>query len=359
MRLSSPRVAIVIGVLASAALGASSSCSRSEDDPEALNGAGATLPLSLYARWSSELSLVEPPLRVNYQPLGSGAGVRQLSDGVVDFGAIDAPMTDEQLERAPFSLVHVPMTIGAIVVTYNAPGVTDLKLSADVIADVFRGVVERWDDPRMRDVNPGVAMPAQPITVVHRADGSGTSATFTAFLSSSDEAWRAEVGADVAPRFPVGVGARGNGGVTAYVKATPYSIGYVELTYARRSHLPIALVKNRAGNFVAPSRASLDRAARSALPRLPEDLRLSLLDPEDAEAYPIAALSFIILPRDAPRRPKAEALARLLWWGLHEGQRYDAALDYAPLPPELVTRAEAAVRRVFEPVGAPWAPSGT
>ncbi|MBX3220901.1 MAG: phosphate ABC transporter substrate-binding protein PstS [Labilithrix sp.] len=344
MKLLSPRVAIAIGIVASGALAAASSCSRAGDGPRVIDGAGATLPFPLYARWSSEFARVDTTVRVNYQPLGSGAGMRQTADGVVDFGATDEPMTDEQLARSPIPLVHVPMTIGAVVVTYNVPGVTELKLTPDVVADVFRGAVRRWDDPRLRGTNPGVALPSTPITVVHRADGSGTSATFTTFLSQNSEAWRADVGAGVAPRFPVGVGARGNDGVTAYVKATPYAIGYVELAYARQANLPVLLVKNRAGSYVVPTLGSLDRAARSALKSVPDDLRFSIVDSEDEGAYPIAALSFLILPRDSKQRARAEALARFVWWGLHDGQRFAAELDYAPLPPELVARAERAVR---------------
>ena len=364
MKLPSPRMAIIIGVLASGAVAAASSCSRSGEGPKVIDGAGATLPFPLYAKWSSEFARFDTSVRVNYQPLGSGAGMRQMSDGVIDFGATDEPMTDEQLRRSPIPLVHVPMTIGAVVVTYNLPGVTELKLTPDVVADVFRGGVKRWDDPRIRAANPNVDIPAEPITVVHRADGSGTSATFTAFLSRNSEAWRADVGSGVAPRFPGGVGARGNDGVTAYVKATPHAIGYVELAYARQARLPLALVRNRAGNYVAPSLSSLDRAVRSALPQLPEDLRLSIVDSEDEGAYPIAALSFFILPRerDARQRSKAEALTRFVWWGLHEGQKYAAALDYAPLPPELVSRAEAAVKGLRiegKPISLPDETSGT
>jgi phosphate transport system substrate-binding protein len=344
VKLPSPRLALAIALLASGAAALASSCTRSGDGPKVIDGAGATLPFPLYARWASEFARVDASVRVNYQPLGSGAGMRQMSDGVIDFGATDEPMSDEQLKRSPVALVHVPMTIGAVVVTYNVPGVAELKLEPDVVADVFRGVVARWDDPRVRATNPNVSLPSEHITVVHRADGSGTSATFTTFLSLHSGAWRADVGAGIAPRFPVGVGARGNDGVTAYVKATPYAIGYVELAYARQAGLPALLVKNRSGNYIAPTLESLDRAARSALPRMPDDLRLSIVDSEDESAYPIAALSFIVLPRDAKERPKAEALARFVWWGLHEGQRHAAALDYAPLPSEIVIRAERAVK---------------
>lgn len=320
-------------------------CPRTNDGgPRAIDGAGATLPFPLYAKWSTDYARVDPAVRVNYQPLGSGAGMRQMADGVIDFGAIDEPMTDEQVKQSP-AVVHVPMTIGAVVVTYNLPSDTEgveLKLTPDVVADVFRGRIRRWDDPRIRETN--AKTPSEPITVVHRADGSGTSATFTAFLSRVSQGWRHDVGTGVAPRFPVGVGARGNDGVTAYVKSTPYSLGYVEVAYAKQAGLPVALVKNRGGQYVSPTIVSLERAARSALPRVPDDLRLSIVDSDDPEAYPIAALSFFILPQDAKQRAKGEALARFVWWALHDGQRLGAELDYAPLPPELVTRAERAVK---------------
>lgn len=327
--------------LAALALVLLTACSR-RDGTRVLDGAGATLPYPLYAKWATEFGRVDKTIRVNYQPLGSGAGIRQMADGVVDFGAVDEPLTDEQI--AGRDLVHVPMTIGGVAITFNAPGVTDLRLSADIIADVFRGAISRWDDPRFAALNPGARMPAEPITVVHRADGSGTSATFTAYLSRTSESWRKDVGAGRSPHFPVGIGARGNDGVTAYVKTTPYTMGYVELAYAKQAGLPVALVKNRAGNLVAPSVASLDVAARSAERRLPDDLRVSIVDSEDPAAYPIAALSFLIVPRNAKPRPKAEALARFVWWGLHDGQRYAAPLDYAPLPPAIVERAERSVK---------------
>jgi phosphate transport system substrate-binding protein len=333
-----------------ALLATSVSCRRSppaEGGRLGIDGAGATLPYPLYARWSSEFSHVDANLRVNYQSLGSGAGIRQMSDGVVDFGATDEPMTDEQLQRASTELVHVPMTIGAVVLVFNLPGVTELRLTAPLVADVFRGVVTSWDDPRLRAVNVGATLPHQPITVVHRADGSGTSATFNAYLARNSEAWNTEIGTGVAPRFPVGVGARGNDGVSAYVKTTPFAIGYVELAYARNAGLSAALVMNRSGNYITPTARALDRAARAALVRIPDDLRLSIVDSEDPVAYPIATLSFLILPRDAKNRPKAEALARFVWWGLHDGQRFAAELDYAPLPPEIVSRAEHKLRSLL------------
>lgn len=342
---------LVVGLGAlSVVVAIGASCTRSGqtgEGPRTIDGAGATLPFPLYSKWSTEFNRVDPSVRVNYQPLGSGAGVRQMSDGVVDFGATDEPMTDEQLKKAPDGLVHVPMTIGAVVLTYNLqsiPASTPIHLTPDVIADVFRGVISKWDDPRVKEANPTLALPSAAIGVVHRADGSGSSATFTTYLSRNSDAWKADVGASVTPRFPTGVGARGNDGVTAYVKTTPNTIGYVELAYAKQAGLPIALVKNRAGRYIAPSLEALDHAARSGIGRIPEDLRLSIVDSEDPAAYPITALSFLIVPRDGKNRAKQEALGRFVWWALHDGQKLAPALDYAPLPPEIVGRAEAAVK---------------
>lgn len=334
----------IIGVSALTGVAALSSCTRANDDAKVIDGAGATLPFPLYSKWSSAFMQVDPTVKINYQPIGSGAGMKQLSDGVVDFGATDEPMSDAQIEKYGQALVHVPMTVGAVVLAYNVPGVPELRLTPEIIADVFRGALKRWDDPRLREANPNVAIPAEPITVVFRADGSGSSATFTAFLSRNSQAWRADVGAGVAPRFPVGVGARGNDGIAAYVKSTPLSIGYVELAHAQQANLSIARVKNRAGKYVLPDNRSLDRAVRSAMTRIPDDLRLSIVDAEDEGAYPIAALSFLVLPRDSKTRSKADALARFVWWSLHEGQSYAPALHYAPLPSEIVIRAEQSVR---------------
>ena len=304
-------------------------CTRS-NDVRVIDGAGATLPFPLYAKWAAEYN----GARVNYQPLGSGAGVRQVSDGVVDFGATDMPMSDEQLKEAHADLVHVPMTIGAVVIAFNVAGVASLKLTPDVVADVFRGQITSWDDPRIARANPGATLPAAAIACVHRADGSGTSAAFMAYLAKSGVA---------APTMPVGVGVRGNDGVAAYVKSTPNAVGYVELAYARKERLRIALVRNHSGKWVPPDIASLDRAARGAIARLPDDLRVSIVDADDEDAYPIAALSYLVVPRDSKKRAKGEAIQQFVWWALHDGQRFAADLDYAPLPPEIVARAEVVV----------------
>lgn len=311
-------------------LGATASlvaCTRSRD--RAVDGAGATLPYPLYAKWSAEYAKVEPSVRVNYQPLGSGAGIRQINDGVVDFGATDDPIVDAG------SLVQIPTTIGAVVIAYNLPGVADLELGPELIADVFLGTITRWDDPRLR----ATTSPAEPISVVHRADGSGTSAAFTTFLSAHHAGFRERVGAGKIPSFPVGVGAKGNEGVAAWIKSTPSSFGYVELAHAKSAGLSIARVMNRKGKYVAASLESLDRAARAV-----DDL--SIVDADDEGAYPIAALSLVVVPREIRDAARGTALARFLWWAIHDGQKLCADLGYAPLPPPLVARAETTLREL-------------
>lgn len=307
-------------------------CSRSKD--RSLDGAGATLPYPLYSKWSSEYAKVEPNVRVNYQPLGSGAGIRQITDGVVDFGATDDPLPDSR-----GALVQIPTTIGAVVVAYNLPGVGDVELGPELVADIFLGNVARWDDARLRDANPGKTLPAEPISVVHRADGSGTSAALTKFLGAHHAGFRERVGAGKIPSFPVGIGAKGNEGVAASIKSMPMSFGYVELAHAKNAGLSIARVKNRRGKYVAPSLESLERAARAVD-------GLSIVDADDEGAYPIAALSLVVVPREIKDAARGGALARFLWWAVHDGQKLSASLGYAPLTPSLVARAENALREI-------------
>jgi len=332
------------GALGSASLGA---CSRSstptEASPRLLVGAGATLPYPLYSRWAADYARVDPTVRINYQSVGSGAGIREVSDGVVDFGATDDPRSEADLRGSPTKLVHVPTTVGAVVLAVNLPGTRDLSLTGPLVADIFLGRIRRWDDPAVRARNPDRALPDEPIVVVHRADGSGTSAALTAFLARSSTEWESSVGSGTSPRFPIGVGAKGNEGVAALVKSTPLSIGYLELAYAKQAGLAIARVQNRAGRFVAPTLDALDRAARS-VDASADAGPLSLIDAPDAEAYPIAAVSFVVVPAEARDPAKAAALARFLWWAIHDGQRVSASLDYAPLTEPLVARGERALR---------------
>lgn len=320
---------------------------RDPASPRVLVGAGATLPYPLYSKWAAEYARVEPTVRVNYQSIGSGAGIRQVEGGVVDFGATDEPMSAEELKRSPMKLVHVPTTVGAVVFAFNLPGVRELSLTAEMAAEIFMGTVQRWDDERLRTLNPGRTLPSAEIIVVHRADGSGTSAALTTYLARHDARWSTTIGSGTSPRFPVGVGAKGNEGVTAFVKSTPMAIGYVELVYARQANLPMAQVKNAAGNFTAPTLEALDRAAKSVeAGAATSDAHVVLLDAADPLAYPIAALSYVILPLDARDRGKAEALVKFLWWAVHDGQSFARGLDYVALPGPLVARAERALREL-------------
>ncbi len=339
----------LLAIVAAALLVLAPACSRgneaaSESSPRVLVGAGASLPYPLYSKWASEYARVDPTVRVNYQSLGSGAGIRQVSDGVVDFGATDEPMSEEQLKRSATKLVHVPTTVGAVVFAFHLPGRRELLLTGELAADIFLGKVTRWDDERVRAQNPSAPLPSEAIVVVHRADGSGTSAALTTYLSRHDETWKNTVGAGTSPRFPVGVGARGNEGVTALIRATPMSIGYVELVYARQSGLAIAAVRNPAGKFVLPTLDAVERAVKSvSAAAATSDAPVVLLDAPDEGAYPIAAISYVVVPADVRRRPNAEALARFLWWAVHDGQSFARDLDYVTLPAPLVRRAERAL----------------
>jgi phosphate transport system substrate-binding protein len=309
-----------------------------------LQGAGATFPYPLYSKWVSEYQRADPRVRINYQSIGSGGGIRQITERTVDFGASDAPMTDDELARARGRLLHIPTTLGAVVVSYNLPGLQQLKLSAESVSGIFLGEVKTWNDPRIAESNPGVSLPGQPITVVFRTDGSGTTAVFTEYLASVSEPWKTRVGAGKSVRFPVGLGAKGNEGVAGQLKTSPGSIGYVELAYAKQTGLAYAAIKNRNGHFAEPSPESISEAAASVSDSMPEDLRVSIVNAPGDTAYPIAAFSYVLVYEDQPSAAKGEAVAKFLWWATHEGQKLGPALHYAPLPPQVVTAVEKSLR---------------
>ena len=309
-----------------------------------LNGAGATFPYPLYSKWVSEYQRIAPGVLINYQSIGSGGGIRQISEHTVDFGASDAPLTDAQLGKTP-TLVHIPTTLGAVVVTYNLPQAPpDVRLSSDVLAELFLGEIKLWNDPKLTSLNPSLHLPAAPVAIVHRSDGSGTTAVFTDYLSKVNSAWRDRVGKGTSVSWPAGIGAKGNEGVTGQVKTTPGAIGYVELAYALENGLPTARIRNSSGQFIKPSIQGITAAAASVSDRMPPDLRVSIVDPPGASAYPIASFTYILVYRDTPDRARAEPLARFLWWALHDGQKYAAPLHYAPLPSTVVASVEAKLR---------------
>jgi phosphate transport system substrate-binding protein len=304
--------------------------------PLLINGAGATFPFPLYSKWFSEYNKLHPDIRFNYQSIGSGGGIQQFTAGTVDFGASDAPLGDAQIAKAP-DVVHIPTVLGAVVVTYNAP-FTGLRLTRAVLADVFLGKITRWNDPAIAKANPGIQFPDAAISVVRRSDGSGTTYVFTDYLSKISAEWKAKFGNGTSVSWPVGLGGKGNEGVTGLVKQTPGSIGYVELAYATQNKLPVAPLENQEGNFVAPSLASTSAAAAGVT--LPADYRVSVTDAKGKDAYPMASFTYLLVHRDAKDKAKGEAMVNFLWWAVHAGQAFAAPLDYAPLPRAVVQNVE-------------------
>jgi len=308
-----------------------------------LQGAGATFPYPLYSKWMAEYQKVDPKVQINYQSIGSGGGIKQILERTVDFGATDAEMTTQERAKATATLHHIPMTLGAVVVTYNVPGVAGgLKLSQEALAGIFLGRITAWNDARLTALNPGAKLPATAITVAYRSDGSGTTAVFTEYLAKISPEWKSSVGAGKAVKFPIGLGGKGNEGVTGLVKSTPGAIGYVELAYAKQNRMSVASIRNQAGMFVEPSLEGVTSAAAGQ--KLPEDLCLSLVDGTGAKTYPISAFSYILVYQEQPDATKGKALADYLWWAIHDGQKLGAALDYAPLPKDLVPVIEARLK---------------
>lgn len=322
-------------------------CSSSTSGNVQLQGAGATFPNPLYQKWLSEYGKLHTNIKIDYQSVGSGAGIKQIKEGTIDFGASDSPMKDEDLKSAPGELLHIPTVLGAVVLTYNLSGVTQtLKFSPEVVADIFLGKIKKWDDPRIAADNAGVKLPVADITVVHRSDGSGTSAVFTDYLSKVSAEWKEKVGTGTSPSWPVGIGGKGNEGVTGQVKNTPNTIGYVELVYAVQNKLPVAHVKNAAGSFVEPSIDAVTAAAAASVATTPDDLRVSITNAVGANVYPISSYTYILVYKSQKDAGKGKALVDFLWWGLHDGEGFARELQYAPLPAEIVKRAEQKINSI-------------
>ena len=309
-----------------------------------LTGAGATFPYPIYSKWFSDYATATG-VKINYQSIGSGGGIRQLSEGTVDFGASDSPMSDDEMSKAKGGpILHIPTVLGADVITYNLPGVTaGLKLTSAVIADIFMGRVKKWNDTRIATLNAGVSLPNQDILVVHRSDGSGTTYIFTDYLSTAVPAWKTKVGKGKEVKWPVGLGAKGNEGVAGQVKQTPGSIGYVELAYATQNNLPIAAIRNKSGQFVAASVPAVTAAAAGAAKALPAntDYRISIVDAPGAGSYPISSFTWILVYQHQTDAVKGKKLVDFLNWALTEGEKSAVTLDYAPLPAEMATTVKA------------------
>jgi phosphate transport system substrate-binding protein len=346
----SPRMTAVSVLVLSAVLGfaCSGGGSSGGGGTIALQGAGATFPNPLYQKWVSEYGKLHPNVKMDYQSIGSGGGIKQIQEQTVDFGASDAPMTDAELKAAPAELLHIPTVLGAVVVTYNVAAIAQpLHLSPELVADIFLGKIKKWDDARLKQDNPGVSLPAGDITTVHRSDGSGTTFVFTDYLSKVSSEWKEKVGTDKSPKWPVGQGGKGNEGVTGQIKQQPNTIGYVELAYAVQNKLPVALIKNASGKFIEPSIDAVTAAAASASAQTPEDLRVSITNSAGENAYPISSYTYILAYKEQKNADKGKVLADFLWWGIHDGEQFAKDLHYAPLPKEIVTRAEAKINSIM------------
>lgn len=313
----------------------------------ALNGAGATFPNPLYSKWFDQYNKLYPNVKINYQSIGSGGGIQQITAKTVDFGASDAPMKDDQLKAAPAELLHIPTVMGAVVVAYNLPGVeTGLRLTPDALTGVFLGEVTKWNDPKITSENPNVQLPDQDIVVVHRSDGSGTTNIFTDYLSSVSETWKSKVGKGTSVNWPVGLGGKGNEGVAGQVKQTPGGIGYVELAYATQNKLPYAFIKNQAGEFVEPTLDSTTAAAAGSASTIPDDLRVSIVNAPGSGSYPIAGYTYLLIYKEQSDAIKGKTLVDFTWWAIHDGEGFAKDLLYAPLPKEIVQKVEAKLKGI-------------
>src|SRR5882672_2799270 len=312
-----------------------------------INGAGATFPYPIYSKWFAEYQKLHPNVQINYQSLGSGAGIRQITEQTVDFGATDGPMTDEQLRSAPGKILHFPTVLGAVVPVYNIPNLAaELKFSGPVLADIFLGKITKWNDPAIAKLNAGVSLPGTDITVVHRSDGSGTTYIWVDFLSKTSPEFLKRVGVNGSVNWPTGVGGKGNEGVAGLVTQSPGSIGYVELIYALQNKISYGSVQNMAGEFTKATVESVTAAAGSAAGKMPADFRVSITNAPGKGVYPISSFTWILVYENAKDKTQAKTLVEFIKWALTDGQKFAGGLGYAPLPAEVVTLEMAALAKI-------------
>lgn len=311
-----------------------------------LNGAGATFPNPIYSKWFSEYNKIHPDVQINYQSIGSGGGIRQVLNGTVDFGASDGPMSDEQLAQAKTKILHIPTVMGAVVPAYNVPGISgEIKFTPEALAGIFLGKITSWNDPAITKVNPGVNFPNQPIIVIYRSDGSGTTFIFTDYLSKVSKDWSNSVGKNTSVRWPIGMGGKGNEGVAGQVRQLQGSIGYVELIYAVQNKITYGSVKNAAGNFVKATLEGVTEAAASAK-AMPADFRVSITNAPGKTAYPISSFTWLLIPEQSKDPKKGKIIADFLTWMVTDGQKMAGALSYAPLPDSVVEKVKVAIKQV-------------
>jgi phosphate transport system substrate-binding protein len=320
---------------------------KAANDSVLINGAGATFPNPIYSKWFSEYHKAHPEISINYQSIGSGGGIRQLQAGTVDFGATDVPMTDEQLKQTKFKVLHFPTVLGAVVPTYNVPGLSqELTFTPEAMAGIFLGTVKKWNDNLLAKANMGVKLPDNEIIVVHRSEGSGTTFVWTDYLSKVSPDWKSKVGAGAAISWPAGLGGKGNEGVAGLVQQTPYSLGYVELIYAVQNKMAYGRVQNSSGAAVKADVASVTAAAAAVAKTMPADFRVSITNPSGKNAYPISSFTWLLIPGTISDPAKKSAITGFLRWMLKDGQKMTEALSYAPLPGEVATKEMAAISQI-------------
>jgi phosphate transport system substrate-binding protein len=322
---------LVLFAVSAGFLAGAVSCARAQK----LTGAGATFPYPLYSKWF-DMYHQKTGVQINYQSIGSGGGIQQVKAGTVDFGASDAPLNNQKLKEMPRAVLHFPTVAGAVAVAYNLPGVPQLKLSPETLVGIYMGKITTWNDKRIAADNPGVDLPASPVQPVHRSDGSGTTYIFVSYLSDVSREWKELVGVNTSVSWPVGIGGKGNEGVAGLVRQTPGTIGYVELAYAKQNNFTVFQLKNKTGNFVTPSLAATTAAAAGAAALLGKDVRSPIVNSPAPDAYPIAGLTYLLVYQDQKDTAKAKALANFIEWCMTEGQAAAEALDYAPLPAQVV-----------------------
>lgn len=316
-----------------------------------INGAGATFPYPMYSKWFDEYHKKNANLQINYQSIGSGGGIKQVTEGTVDFGASDGPMNDDQLktyqDKHGFGILHFPTVLGAVVPTYNIPGITtELNFPQEAIAGIFLGRITKWNDPAIGGANKGVKLPADDIVIVHRSDGSGTTYVWTDYLSKVSDDWKNKVGKGTSVNWPVGLGGKGNEGVAGLVKQTPNSFGYVELIYAIQNNMPYGRVRNSSGAFIKADLAGVTTAAAAAAKNMPDDFRVSITDAPGKTAYPISSFTWLLIPSKFSDAAKRDAIKGFLNWMLGDGQNYAEVLSYAKLPKEVVAKERKALDNI-------------
>lgn len=316
-------------------------------EAQQINGAGATFPFPIYSKWFSEYNKLHPNVQINYQSIGSGGGIRQLTAQTVFFGATDGPMTNEQLHAAPGAILHFPTVLGAVVPVYNIPGVNaELKFTGPMLADIFLGKITKWNDPAIARINPGVKLPGADIVVVHRSDGSGTTYIFADYLAKVSPEWKKRVGVNTALNWPVGLGGKGNEGVAGYVKQTPGSIGYVELIYALQNRIAYGSVQNMAGKFLRATIDGVTASAAGAASSMPADFRVSITNAPGDAAYPISSFTWMIFYENPKDKAAAKTMVEFMKWALTDGQKFTRDLGYAPLPASVVKLEMEALKKI-------------